>query len=179
MEAEHQYEIIEIGNPLLAAMAQPVKDFECASLADHIQAMFDLMEARGGVGIAAPQVGVSLQLMIIASKPNQRYPNAPFMEPLLMINPAIEWQSEEQILDWEGCLSVPGIRGRVNRSEAIAISYHCREGIQHKSHLEGFPARVFLHEYDHLVGKTFLDRVESASCLYSEKEYLRCISQVK
>ena len=171
------YEIIEVGNPLLAQVAEPVIDFSCSQLSGHIEAMERLMNERGGVGIAAPQIGVSLQLMIVASRPNQRYPHAPMMAPLLLINPRIVASSEVRVTDWEGCLSVPGLRGRVTRQDAVTVGYQDRSGRPFELALDGFPARVFLHELDHLLGKTFLDRLDSVADLYSEKEYLKRIGQ--
>jgi peptide deformylase len=118
------------------------------------------MEANG-VGIAAPQVGVSQQLMIIASRPNERYPHAPLMEPTPMINPKILSHSSEMIKDWEGCLSVPGIRGLVPRYQAVEVEYLSKDGRIERQMLTDFIARIFQHEYDHLQGKVFLERVES------------------
>lgn len=169
------YEIIEVGNPLLYQVAEEVTDFSCAELKKHISAMHRLMQERNGVGIAAPQVGVSLQVMIVASRPNERYPNAPEMEPTVLINPKIESVSDRQVVDWEGCLSVPGIRGRVRRADEVTVVYFDEAGEQIRKMLKGFPARIFLHEYDHLIGKTFLDQVASSADLFSEKEYLRAI----
>lgn len=175
MSASH-YQIAEIGNPILAQPAKPVTDFAAPELAEQIRAMETLMHERNGVGIAAPQIGVGLQLMIIASKPNVRYPQAPKMEPLLLVNPSIKWQSANTFKDWEGCLSVPGLRGLVTRPCAVKVCYQDRQGAACEMALDGFPARVFFHEYDHLLGKTFLDRVESTADLYSEKEYLKRIN---
>ncbi len=168
-----EYEIVELGHPVLQVAALPVTDFRDPALQQHLQAMTRLMEARQGVGIAAPQVGVGLQMMIVASRPNDRYPDAPQMEPQVLLNPEIQWQSDQRVKDWEGCLSVPGIRGLVCRPDAVTVNYQKPGGDKAVVEWRGFPARIFLHEYDHLIGKTFLDRVSSSADLYSEKEYRR------
>lgn len=168
-----RYEIVELGHPVLQSPARPVSDFEDPCLTRHLNAMMRLMEARQGVGIAAPQVGVGLQLMIVASRPNERYPGAPQMAPQVLINPEIQWQSERMVKDWEGCLSVPGIRGLVSRPDAVKVKFNRLSGEESVVEWHGFPARIFLHEFDHLLGKTFIDRVASSADLYSEKEYRR------
>jgi peptide deformylase len=128
-------------------------------------------EQANGVGIAAPQVGTSDRLFIVASRPTPRYPHAPVMEPTIMINPQILSHSSEQVKDWEGCLSVPGVRGLVPRYPAIAIEYTDRQGDRHHQELTDFVARIFQHELDHLNGILFIDRVESTEKLISEQEY--------
>lgn len=170
------YEIAELGNPVLQTPAEPVSDFADPLIARHADAMFRLMEERQGVGIAAPQVGIGLQMLIVASRPNARYPNAPEMEPLLLVNPVIEWVSDDENKDWEGCLSVPGIRGLVTRPESVKIACQALDGSPLSLEWTGFPARIFLHEFDHLIGKTFIDRVSSSQDLYTEKEYQRIVS---
>ena len=163
------FQIIEVGNPLLFDTAQPVQAFDLG-LKSLLEDLLEVMTQRNGVGIAAPQVGLSQQIMVIHSRPNSRYPNAVELGPLFLINPNIVWESEERVQDWEGCLSVPGIRGLVTRSQKVNENYQDEDGNRHELHLDGFPARIFLHEYDHLIGKTFLDRVDSVRDLYSEKE---------
>lgn len=175
LEGERAYEIVELGNPVLQLVAQPVSDFSDPSLATHLQAMHALMNARQGVGIAAPQIGVSLQIMIVASRPNSRYPEAPNMEPEVLINPVIKWASERLIKDWEGCLSVPGLRGLVSRPDGVKVAYHHVDGSPAEVEWHGFPARIFLHEYDHLIGKTFIDQVSSSADVYTEREYRRVL----
>ena len=173
------YEIIELGHPLLQQVANPVRNFQDPVLAQHLQAVMALMNERQGVGIAAPQLGISLQIMVVASRPNARYPGAPLMEPVTLINPEIEWQSDHYVKDWEGCLSVPGIRGLIQRPDAVRVRYADPEGQQRKVEWSGFLARIFLHEYDHLIGKTFIDRAASSTDLFSEKEYLRRVQAMR
>ena len=170
-------EIVELGNPVLQTPAAPVVDFEDPQLQRYLATMSRLMHERQGVGIAAPQIGVGLQIMIVASRPNPRYPDAPTMEPAVLLNPVIQWQSPDQVKDWEGCLSVPGIRGLVERPKAVRVAYSDREGRSRSVAWDGFPARIFLHEYDHFIGKTFIDRVSSSHDLYTEKEYLRLLER--
>jgi len=168
----------------IAQLGQPVLRQETLTIADPgdptIQALIDdmlvTMSEANGVGIAAPQVYEPLRLFIVASHPNTRYPHAPQMEPAAMLNPEIMWKSDETEKGWEGCLSVPGIRGPVPRSVRIGVRYLTRSGEQREEELAGFIARVFQHEYDHISGLLFLDRVESTRELVSEREYLRIVS---
>lgn len=163
--------IIQLGNPQLRQKSVVVENIQD----QHIQKLIDDLIAEvaeaNGVGIAAPQVGKSLCLFIVASRPNPRYPHAPEMTPTAMINPIIINYSSEVVKGWEGCLSVPGIRGLVPRFQTIEIEYTDRYGKLQKQQLTDFVARIFQHEYDHLQGKVFLDRVESTEDLMTEAEY--------
>lgn len=170
-------EIIQLGNPLLQATAQPVQKIDDPSLQSLIQDLITTTIESQGVGIAAPQVAQSLQLIIIASRPNPRYPHAPQMEPTAMINPRIVNYSGEPEKGWEGCLSVPGIRGLVPRYPQIAIEYTDRHGQVCYQELTGFVARIFQHEYDHLQGIVFLDRVESTQEMITEQEYQKLFAE--
>jgi len=129
-----------------------------------------------GMGIAAPQVFHSKQIFIMSSHPNERYPNAPVMEPVAVINPKITWQSEEQESGWEGCLSVPGLRGLVPRSTSIKVAYTNRYDEEIEATYNGFLARVFLHEYNHLTGTLFIDKVLSESDIITEQEFQKMMS---
>lgn len=129
-----------------------------------------------GVGIAAPQVYESVRLFIIASHPNPRYPNAPMMKPTAIINPKIISSSKETAKDWEGCLSVPGIRALVPRATGISVEYTTLDGKRVKRQYKDFIARIFQHEYDHLEGKVFLDRIETPEDIVTDKEYLRILA---
>ena len=175
MNRASDYSIIELGDPRLRELAQPVDLVRLDEVLPIAQAMREWMDKRGGVGIAAPQIGVSLQMMIIASRPNDRYPNAPLMEPMLLLNPVPLSHSEHWVDEWEGCLSVPGLRGKVSRPDAVDIEYFDAGGRGHQLTLQGFPARIFLHEYDHLIGKIFVDRVASPQDLVSERVFLEQI----
>jgi peptide deformylase len=163
--------IIQLGNPLLRAIAQPIDRIDDPSVQTLIDRLIATAKQANGVGIAAPQVANSYRLLIVASRPNLRYPHAPEMEPTAMINPVILAKSDEVEKGWEGCLSVPGIRGLVPRSQAIEVEYCDRDGRVCKQELTDFVARIFQHEYDHLDGKVFLDRVESTHDLMTESEF--------
>lgn len=168
-------EIIQLGNPLLRAKAQFVENIQDRRIQKLINNLIATVNQANGVGIAAPQVAHSDRLFIVASRPNPRYPNAPEMEPTAMINPRILAHSSEIVKGWEGCLSIPGIRGSVPRYQAIEVEYSDRNGKLQKQELTDFVARVFQHEYDHLDGIVFLDRLESTQDLITEQEYQKRI----
>jgi len=142
-----------------------------------VQALIDdmlvTMTDANGVGIAAPQVFEPLSLFIVASRPNPRYPEAPQMEPTTVINPEILWVSDEKEKGWEGCLSIPGLRGLVARHRRIGVRYLSRYGEVREEEFADFPARVFQHEFDHVQGMVFVDRLEDTRDLVTEKEFLR------
>ncbi|MGK7891695.1 MAG: peptide deformylase [Leptolyngbyaceae cyanobacterium] len=165
--------IVQLGNPVLRQIAEPIYSYQDPWLQSLIDELLITLQQSNGVGIAAPQVGISRRLMIVASHPNARYPHAPQMDPVPMLNPKIVDRSTQLVKDWEGCLSVPGIRGLVPRSEAIAITYTDRTGQRQQQQFTGFVARIVQHEYDHLEGKVFLDRVESSADLITDQEYLK------
>lgn len=171
-----QQSIAQLGNPVLRTVAEPIYDVH----ADWVQSLIDdllltLRESQG-VGIAAPQVSMPHRLLIVASHPNTRYPEAPQMDPTPMINPRIIEASGHVVKDWEGCLSVPGIRGLVPRSDHITVAYTDRQGALQEQTLTGFVARIFQHEFDHLDGKVFLDHVERSTDLMTDQEYLKRFS---
>ncbi|OKH48951.1 peptide deformylase [Calothrix sp. HK-06] len=163
--------IIKLGNPLLRQSSSFVNNVKDAHVQKLIDDLMKSLTETNGVGIAAPQVAVNYRLFIVASRPNLRYPNAPFMEPIAMINPKIIEHSKETVKGWEGCLSVPGIRGLVPRYQSITVEYTDVTGDSKNVKLVDFVARIFQHEYDHLDGIVFLDRVESTKELISEEEY--------
>jgi peptide deformylase len=170
-------QIAQLGNPILRQQAQLVDNVRDERIQKLIDALTVTAAASNGVGIAAPQVSESYRLFIVASRPNARYPNAPLMEPTAMINPRIIAHSTERVKGWEGCLSLPGIRGLVPRYQAIEVEYITRDGQLHQQELTDFVARIFQHEYDHLDGIVFLDRVESTHDLMTEQEYQQRIVQ--
>jgi peptide deformylase len=164
--------IAQIGTPILRETAQPVVFPLTPDVQKLIEDLIWTARDSNGVGIAAPQVAESLRLMIVASRPTPRYPYAPTMEPTAMLNPQIVDRSQEEARDWEGCLSVPGVRGLVQRATWIEVEYWDRAGNLQRVRLEGFVARIFQHEYDHLEGILFVDRVAPAD-LISEEAYQR------
>ncbi|MBW4464875.1 MAG: peptide deformylase [Pegethrix bostrychoides GSE-TBD4-15B] len=164
--------IAQLGNPILRQVAQPIEQIQDDRLQALIDQLLSLLSDSNGVGIAAPQVAASCRLLIVASRPNARYPNAPLMSPTVMINPQIVGQSSTVVKDWEGCLSVPGIRGLIPRYQEIEVEYLDRSGQLTRQQLSGFVARIFQHEFDHLNGLVFLDRLESLQEIITDQEYL-------
>ena len=171
--------IAQIGNPILNIPAKPVKNIIDRNISELIDSLIDTAIASQGVGIAAPQISQSYRLFIVASHPNERYPYAPTMEPTAMIDPRILNHDDEVVKDWEGCLSVPGIRGLVPRYREIEVEYTTREGEIQREILKDFIARIFQHELDHLDGILFLDRVKNKADLYTEAEYRQIINSGK
>lgn len=163
--------IIQLGNPILRQKAEFVNNIEDKTIQKLIDDLLITVSEANGVGIAAPQVAVGYRIFIVASRPNLRYPHAPLMEPTAMINPRIVNYSDEIVKDWEGCLSIPGIRGLVPRYKTIEVEYTDRYGKLEKQELTDFVARIFQHEYDHMSGLVFLDRVESTFDIVTEQEY--------
>jgi len=168
-------QIAQLGQPVLRGMANLITDPSDPVVQALIDDMLVTVADANGVGIAAPQVYEPLSLFIVSSYPNPRYPHAPKMEPTAMINPEILWASDEKENDWEGCLSIPGLRGLVPRHRRIGMRYLTRTGKQHEEEYDGFLARVFQHEFDHVQGIMFIDMVESTLDLVTEKEYFRTL----
>lgn len=163
------FSLRQIGDPILTQVAEPVSNFQEPDLHHLIENMLSTLKNSNGVGLAAPQVGSLLQVLIVASRPNLRYPEAPQMQPLVMINPRLLAASPEQVLGWEGCLSVPDRRGLVARARAVEVEYNTPQGALQRVIWQDFPARIFQHEYDHLNGQVFLQRHPQQ--LLSEAEY--------
>lgn len=164
----HDCKIAQLGHPILKARAQEVESILSPDCQTLIKEMMATVEQAGGVGIAAPQIYQSLRIFIMCSKPNARYPNAPLMAPTAIINPEITGFSAELEKDWEGCLSVPSMRGFVPRHREITVRYTDQLGTLKTAVYEGFIARIFQHELDHLNGLTFVDRLDSNQDLVSE-----------
>jgi peptide deformylase len=163
--------IARLGNPILRVKARPVSQITDIQLSELIDSLITTAERANGVGIAAPQVSQSYRLFIVASHPSDRYPHAPKMQPTAMINPQIIDCNDKIVSDWEGCLSVPGIRGIVPRYQQITVEYTNREGKLEHQILSDFVARIFQHELDHLDGKLFIDRITNEEDIYTEAEY--------
>ena len=163
--------VAQIGNPILRNKAKTVKNILAPNIQNLIDDMLTTVIKEDGVGIAAPQVFQPLQIFIMASRPNARYPYAPKMQATAIINPKIIWKSEEITKDWEGCLSVPSIRGLIPRHKKIKVEYFTQDNRFVEAKYDDFLARVFQHEYDHLNGTVFIDRVESSLDLIAESEW--------
>jgi peptide deformylase len=154
------HEILKMGDPRLLRVAKPVTEFDTPELQTLIADMFETMAAASGAGLAAPQIGVDLQLVIFgADAPNPRYPDAPLVPRTVLLNPTITPLSDEEEEGWEGCLSVPGLRGVVPRWKAIRYTGVDPYGKPIDRTAEGFHARVVQHECDHLIGKLYPMRV--------------------
>ena len=153
--------VAQRGEEVLRLKAARVADTEFNSdwLMQLASVMLATMLERNGVGIAAPQVYISKRVIIVASRPNLRYPDAPEMDAVVMVNPEILEFSQATSLGDEGCLSVPNERGQVQRAQSIKVVYHTLTGEVLESIFEGFPARIVQHEIDHLNGVLFVDRL--------------------
>jgi len=157
-------EILKMGDPRLLRVAQPVTEFDTDELHLLVLDMFDTMRAVNGAGLAAPQIAVDLQLVIFGTDaPNPRYPDAPLVPRTVLLNPVITPLGDEEEEGWEGCLSVPGLRGVVPRWLRIRYTGFDPYGDPIDRTVEGFHARVVQHECDHLVGKLYPMRVRDFS----------------
>jgi peptide deformylase len=161
--------VLRMGDPELRRVSDPVSRFD-DSLADLIQDMWDTMAARGGVGIAAPQIGVALRVVVFEVANSERYPEAPPVPRTVLVNPEIEFTDDEVIEGWEGCLSVPGLRGVVPRRRRLRYRGLDAEGRPFERGAEDFHARVVQHECDHLDGILYPQRMEDLSTLAFEDE---------
>ncbi|MDP3423685.1 MAG: peptide deformylase [Burkholderiaceae bacterium] len=148
--------ILRMGDPRLLQAAQPVAQVPSPELAALVQDLRDTMAAANGAGLAAPQIGVGLQVVVFGSGlPNPRYPAAPVVPPTVLVNPVLTPLGGEQALDWEGCLSLPGLRGQVPRWQRLRYQGLDEHGQPIDRTVEGFHARVVQHECDHLWGKLY------------------------
>ncbi|MFT3965945.1 MAG: peptide deformylase [Sphingobium sp.] len=153
-------EILKMGDPRLLRVARPVEDIHYPELRAIIADMYETMHAANGVGLAAPQLGIDLRLMIFGFDANPRYPDQPPVPVTTLINPWIEILTGEREDGWEGCLSVPGMRGLVPRATHIRYGGTLEDGSALSREAEGFHARVFQHEFDHLNGILYPQRIE-------------------
>ncbi len=152
-------DILKMGDPRLLRVAQPVQAFGSSELMTLIDDMFETMRAVNGAGLAAPQIGVDLALVIFGSRQNPRYPDAPEVPETVLLNPQITPLGDAEEEGWEGCLSVPGLRAVVPRFARIRYTGFDPEGRPIEREAEGFHARVVQHECDHLIGVLYPMRV--------------------
>jgi peptide deformylase len=152
-------ELLKMGDPRLLRIAQPVLEFGSAELRALLQDMQDTMQSAGGVGLAAPQIGVDLQMVLFGFERSERYPDASPVPRTVLLNPVIEPLSDEEEEGWEGCLSVPGLRGLVPRFTRIRYRGFDLDGNAIEREAEGFHARVVQHECDHLIGRLYPTRI--------------------
>ena len=152
-------EILKMGDPRLLRIAAPVTEFDTPDLLALVEDMFDTMRAANGAGLAAPQIGEDLQLVIFGFERNERYPDAPPVPQTVLLNPVIEPLGDERVDGWEGCLSVPGLRGVVPRFARIRYRGFDPQGQPIEREADGFHARVVQHECDHLIGRLYPTRM--------------------
>ncbi len=153
------HQILKMGDPRLLRVAQPVDKFDTPELHTLIGDMFDTMEAAQGAGLAAPQIGVDLQLVIFGFTQNPRYPDRPAVPRTVLLNPVITPLSDEMVEGWEGCLSVPGLRGKVPRYASVRYTGQDPLGQTIEREVDGFHAVVVQHECDHLIGRLYPTRM--------------------
>ncbi len=151
--------VLRMGDPLLFARAEPVTQFDTPELRALVQDMEETMRSKNGAGIAAPQIGVSLQVVIFGIGANSRYPDAKEVPYTVLINPTLEPIGEEMEEGWEGCLSVPGMRGLVPRYSQLRYRGFEQSGVAINRTASGFHARVVQHETDHLSGILYPMRI--------------------
>ena len=152
-------EVLKMGDPRLLQIADPVEEFGTDELKSLIADMFDTMDDYNGAGLAAPQIGISKRVVIFGVEENPRYPDAEKVPSTILINPEITVVSLKKESDWEGCLSVPGMRGKVDRYAHIRYRGYDAEGREIDREAHGFHARVVQHECDHLDGILYPARI--------------------
>jgi peptide deformylase len=162
--------ILKMGDPRLLRVAQPVTAFDTDALHLLVSDLLDTMRAANGAGLAAPQIGVDLQLVVFGTPgANPRYPDRPLVPPTVLCNPVITPLGDAQEDDWEGCLSVPGLRGLVPRWSRIRYTGFDQYGDPIDRTVDGFHARVVQHECDHLIGRLYPTRMADLTQLgYTE-----------
>ena len=156
-------EILKMGDPRLLRQADPVREFGTTELLSLVDDMFDTMRAANGAGLAAPQIGVNLQIVIFGFGRLNRYPDAPPVPETVLINPVITPHDQEMEEGWEGCLSVPGLRGVVSRWKTLHYKGFDQHGNRISRDADGFHARVVQHECDHLAGILYPMRIRDFS----------------
>jgi len=153
-------DLLKMGDPRLLRVAKSIENLNDPDLRQIIQDMYDTMHAADGVGLAAPQIGIDLRLMIFGFNENPRYPDEKPVPVTTLINPWLEVLTEATEEGWEGCLSVPGMRGWVPRATHIRYGGTLDDGATLKREARGFHARVFQHEFDHLNGVLYPQRIQ-------------------
>lgn len=170
-------EIYQLGNPVLRKKAKSVTSIHDPMVKMILDDMKATLNHNGGLGLAAPQIGESLQIVLVCLLDEDEEGRTVQRPPMCVINPNITHVSKKTERDWEGCLSIPGIRGLVRRPVAIQLTFMNENGQFMKIEAEGYNARIFLHEMDHLDGKVFLDHISSSHDIVTDKEYLRLMDE--
>jgi peptide deformylase len=165
--------IVKIGRPVLRVKTKSVSHREAVSskVKNFVGAMVKTMRHAHGVGLAANQVGDPRRILVMECRGNARYPNRPSFPLQTYFNARIVWSSKQKVQDWEGCLSIPGYRGKVARAHSLVFEALTPEGTKVRRTLKGFEARVLQHEVDHLDGKFYVDRMKSSGDLYHLEEF--------
>ena len=168
-------EILQLGDPFLRQPAEAVADHEFGTpeLESLVADLIDTMRAANGAGIAAPQIGVGKKVCVIEVGDNPRYPYKPNIPLTVLFNPEIELLTDERFDNYEGCLSVPNIRGVVPRATRIRLKARDRSGAGYERVIEGLTAGTFQHECDHLEGKLFVDHVSDSSTFCTWENFAR------
>ncbi len=156
-------DVLKMGDPVLLQQARPVEKFDTPELHALLTDLRDTMAHLAGAGLAAPQIGVSLQVVIFGVQKNPRYPQAEEVPDTVLINPVLTPLSDELEEDWEGCLSVPGLRGMVPRHTQLRYQGYDEKGNRIDRSVSGFHARVVQHECDHLIGVLYPMRIRDFS----------------
>ncbi len=169
----HILQIAQLGHPVLREIAQPVSDIHAPEVKTLIDDLIATLTEVGGLGLAAPQVHQSVQVVIVASKPTQNYPDAPLREPFAMINPTILSKYDDSNYEWEGCLSIPGLRGHIQRPSGVTVQYLTQNNEEKTETFEGFMGRIVQHELDHLNGRVYIDHLTDMYNLMTEREFMR------
>jgi peptide deformylase len=163
-------DVVTIGDPRLKAETQAIGDVH--DVADLMARMVDRLRELNGAGLAAPQIGASVKVVVVEVRKTDVFPDRPTSALLKMINPMIVEQSGTTSTGWEGCFSVPGFMGLVPRAETITVEYISAEGADVRTLYSGYVARVIQHEIDHLNGVEFVDRMTSMESLTTVTNYL-------
>jgi len=166
--------VIRMGHPVLREKSRPLSEEEILSseTQNFIKDLFDTMEKYEGIGIASPQVGVAWQLAIVGVPvDNPRYPDTPESDTYIVINPKVTILDKKKQGFWEGCLSVPGLRGYVERPRKIKVEFLDEKAQPQSLIVEDFIATVFQHELDHLNGKLYIDRIKDTKMLAYNEEF--------
>lgn len=160
-------DIVRIGEPVLRAVAEPVDESQLATpgFQRFLDDLIETMRAANGAGLAAPQVGVSRRVFCVEVHDNPRYPYKPDLDLRVLVNPELRVLSGETLTSWEGCLSIPDLRGALPRALEVEVSYLDRDGRRVTEEIRGLSAVTFQHEQDHLDGILFVDRVEDTRTL--------------
>tara|TARA_B100000579_G_scaffold405565_1_gene391314 strand:- start:239 stop:799 length:561 start_codon:yes stop_codon:yes gene_type:complete len=178
--SENDFEILKLGNPILRLTSKELTKEEILSLEiqELIPKMWNVMKEAGGIGLAAPQIGISIQMAVIKlESDSDRYDNLENSEEFVVFNPKLEVIDEQKQGFWEGCLSVPGLRGYVERPRKLKIKYLNENADEKELIVEDFLATVFQHELDHLFGFLYVDRLNSTKDLVFEEELTNIASE--